>query len=417
MTIQLADLLAPAYHAMFWDVYEGKHEEYWLSGGRGSGKSSFVSLVLICLMLRDPKANVMVYRKVADTLRESVYPQMRWAMERLGVADYFTFRLSPLEIIYKPTGQKVMFRGADDPEKSKGVKLSKGYFAALWFEETSAFYGMEEIRTIQASILRGEKGITLCSYNPPISAQNWVNQEILTAHQGRKVHHSDYRDMPKEWLGKTFIDQAETLRKHNDRAYRHMYLGEAVGTGGKVFHNVCIRPITAEEKQTFGHCYYGLDFGFASDPDALIGCYLHPKNKTLYLFCEHVRVGESLQALSQACLAITNGQLLRCDSASPREIAELRRLGVDAIGVKKGAGSVGHGIRWLQELKQIIVDPKTCPHMAKELECYEYARDKQGAFLSECPDKNNHTIDAIRYALEPIITKRVVRLRKTNIQP
>ncbi|MEG1776465.1 MAG: PBSX family phage terminase large subunit [Clostridia bacterium] len=415
MRVKLRELLPPAYYGLFWDVYEGKNDEYWLKGGRGSGKSSFVSLTLLCLLLRDPLANVMIYRKVADSLRESVYPQMRWAAERLGLDDYFTYRLSPLEMIYQPTGQRVLFRGADDPEKSKGVKLSRGYFAALWFEEASAFHGMAELRTIQASVLRGKRGVTLLSYNPPVSAQNWVNAEALVKREGRRVHGSDYRDLPPEWLGATFLKQAEQLRTQDERTYRHMYLGEAVGTGGRVFDNVSIRRIAPQEREAFGACYAGLDFGFASDPDALVLCAYLKKEHKLYLYGEHVCAGQSLHALGEACRQKCEARVVRCDSASPREIAELRRLSVNAVGVRKGAGSVEHGIRWLRALGELVIDSALCPVAAREFSLYEYARDRNGTFLTECPDKDNHTIDAVRYALEPVMTEQVVRLKKGGI--
>ena len=413
--VHVSRLLPSAFYPLFWDVLEARHEEYWLKGGRGSGKSSFVSVALLCMLLRDPDANLMIYRKVADSLRESVYAQMRWAAQRLDVDEYFTYRLSPLEMIYRPTGQRVLFRGADDPEKSKGVKLEKGYFAALWFEEASAFAGMAELRTIQASILRGRQGVTLVSYNPPISAQSWVNFEALRPAEGRLVHHSDYRDLPREWLGKTFIRQAEALKQQDERAYRHMYLGEPVGTGGRVFDNVVVRPITDVERDGFASCYAGLDFGFASDPDALVLACYQPKQQRLYLYGEHVRTGQRLQTLADKCRELVGAQVLRCDSASPREIAELRALGVNAVGVRKGAGSVEHGIRWLRELREIVVDAQRCPVAAGELTAYEYARDSSGAFLNECPDRNNHTIDALRYALEPVMTRRVVKLKKGGL--
>ena len=416
MEVRVKECLPPAFYELFWEVCEGKYEEFWLKGGRGSGKSSFVSIVILCMLLRDRRANAVIYRKIAETLRESVFAQMQWAARQLGLDGYFRYQLSPMQMIYKPTGQKILFRGADDPEKSKGVKLSSGYFAALWIEEASAFHGMEEIRTIQASILRGGKGVTILSYNPPISAQNWVNKEALVEAEGRRVHGSDYRDMPREWLGETFLRQAERLKRRDEKAYRHMYLGEAVGTGGQVFGNVVLREVGPGEMEKIGTVYTGLDFGFASDPDALVLCGYERRRRTLYILKEHVRTGESIHLLAEKCGEMTDGRVVRCDSASPREISELRRLGVNAVGVKKGPGSVEHGIRWLKELEEIVIDPKECPHAAREFSTYEYAREKGGGIIPECPDRNNHTIDAVRYALEPMISLRVVKLKQGGIQ-
>ena len=415
MSVRISRLLPKAFHGLFWDVYRRRHREYWLMGGRGSGKSSFVSIALICLLLADPMANVAVFRKVADSLRESVYAQMRWAVDQLGLSAYFTARLSPMELIYQPTGQRILFRGADDPEKSKGLKVEKGYFAALWLEEASAFGGMEELRTIQASVLRGGNGITLISYNPPVSAKNWINAEALRPMDGRLGHRSDYRLLPEKWLGETFLMQAEALRTQDERAYRHMYLGEAVGTGGQVFSNVQLRSITDAEKDALSVFRYGLDFGFAADPDALVCCGYQPRTRTLYLLHEYVCVGQSIGLLAEHCARLAGNSLVRCDCAAPREIAELRRLRVNAIGAKKGAGSVEHGIRWLRELAAIVIDPGCCPVAAREFSQYEYLRDRGGGFVSECPDRDNHTIDAVRYAMEAELNRQVVRLRKGGL--
>lgn len=412
MNVSLRERLPPAFYGLFWDLMERRHEEYWLIGGRGSGKSSAISIALLCLLLKDPEANVAVYRKVAESLRESVYAQMRWAAEILGLEGYFQYRLSPLEMIYRPTGQRILFRGADDPEKSKGLKLARGYFAALWFEEASAFRGMEELRAIQASVLRGGKGVTVLSYNPPASAMNWVNAEALRPCEGRRIHRSDYRQMPPEWLGETFLKQAERLKRRDERAYRHMYLGEATGTGGQVFENVRVRSIPQEESDRYPIRRAGLDFGFASDPDALVLCAYDRRERRLLLLEEAVQTGQSLEKLAESCRRLAGDGTLRCDSAAPREIAELRRRRVNAVAAKKGPGSVEHGLRWLRELEEIAIDRERCPWAAREFCQYEYSRDRDGRFLSECPDRNNHTIDAVRYALEPLMNEQVVRLRK-----
>ena len=185
--IRLSRLIAPSYFDLWRDARAGRCDELWLYGGRGSGKSSFVALYIVCGLMDEPEANAIVYRKVAETLRESVYAQLRWAIDLLGVSDWFRMKLSPLEIEYIPTGQRILFRGSDRPEKSKGVKLVKGYFKYLWFEELTEFSGMRDIRTIKASILRGtqERTLIFYSYNPPMSsANNWVNAEARRVRKG-----------------------------------------------------------------------------------------------------------------------------------------------------------------------------------------------------------------------------------------
>lgn len=391
------------------DIKRGDHSEYWLKGGRGSTKSSFISIEIILLMLKNPMINAIIYRKVAATLRESVYEQMVWAIDQLNLRPWFSFRLSPLEIRYNPTGQRILFRGADDPAKSKSIKLSRGYFGILWFEELAEFPGMDDIRTIKASIIRGgDRAITFGSYNPPMTARNWVNKEAITPKSNRLVHSSTYEDVPPEWLGQEFIAEAHALREANERAYRHMYLGEVTGTGGQVFNNLDIRTITDDELTRFGSCYNGLDFGFAVDPDAYVRWMYDPRLKQIMAVDEFYGSGNTVDGLAEAIKSRTNA-VVRCDSADPRMISELGQRGIKTIGVKKGPGSVEHGMRWLQSLGKIIVDPKRTPHIAKEFSAYEYESDKNGDFLPAYPDKDNHTIDATRYALEQAMISASVK--------
>lgn len=394
------------------DILAGGHGEYWLRGGRGSGKSSFVSLEIVLGLMKNPRANAIVYRKVANTLRESVYGQMLWAIGRLGLAGEFLPRLAPLEIENTRTGQKILFRGADDPGKSKSIKLAKGYFGFLWFEELDEFAGIRDVRTIKASVLRGhDRAVTFCTYNPPQSARNWVNAEALVPRPDRLTHESDYRGVPEKWLGRTFIDEAERLKETDSRAYRHMYLGEITGTGGQVFDNLALRPLSAEEKRA-GRAYCGLDFGFAADPDAFVRAGYDPARRRLWIFEEFCASRVPAQRLAEEVGRRAAGGIVRCDSADPRMIHQLRGCGVNAVAVKKGPGSVAAGVRWLQELSEIAIDPAVCPHAAREFAGYEYPPAPDGGFLSEFPDRDNHLIDALRYAMEPHIGRKAAQVFK-----
>lgn len=390
------------------ELKSGGRTEYWLRGGRGSGKSSFVSIEILLGMMRNPKANAVVFRKVAATLRESVYEQMIWAAHRLGLESEFRFRLSPLEIENVRTGQRILFRGADDPSKTKSIKVAKGYFGFLWFEELDEFAGVREIRTVKAGVLRGgERGITFCTYNPPQSARNWVNAEALIPRADRLVHASSYLDVPESWLGRTFIDEAEILKQTDERAYRHMYLGEITGSGAQVFANLSLRKLMPEEENA-GRAYCGLDFGFAVDPDAFIRAAYDPARRRLWVLEEFCTVRTPVETLAKEVGKRTDG-VVRCDSADPRMIAQLRERGINAVAVKKGPGSVAAGVRWLQELGEIVIDPEKCPCAAKEFAGYEYPPAPGGGFLSEFPDKDNHLIDALRYAMDPNIGRKPAR--------
>mgnify|MGYP000073635303 CR=1 FL=1 len=407
--VRLSDCIAPKFFPVHLDIRRRGHREYWLRGGRGSTKSSFISLEIVLGLLRDPLSNAIVYRRVASTLRESVYEQLIWAIDRLGLSAHFRYRLAPLEIDYLPTGQRILFRGADDPGKSKSIKLARGYFAFLWFEELAEFSSMEDIRTIKASILRGApdqaRSVVFYSYNPPAARNNWVNAEALLPLPDRLVHESCYLDVPAKWLGEDFIAEAETLRQTNERAYRHMYLGEVTGTGGQVFDNLRLRPLTAEEERA-DRAYNGLDFGFAVDPDAYVRAAYDPRTRRLWLLDEFWGVRTPVEQLAEELLSRAQGEVIRCDSAEPRMIAQLRERGLHAIAAKKGAGSVAGGLRWLQERAEIIVDPERCPHAARELSGYAYPPGPGGTFLPEFPDRDNHTIDALRYAMEPVMEKK-----------
>ncbi len=408
MTVRLSECIAPVFHGLHRDVLGRCHAEYWLRGGRGSGKSSFVSMEILLGMARDQNASAIVYRKVANTLRESVFEQMLWAIDKLGLGGEYVSRLDPLQIENTRTGQRILFRGADKPRKSKSIKLAKGYFGFLWFEELDEFSGIQDVRTIKSGILRGaDDGVTFCTYNPPPSARNWVNAEALVPRPDRLVHQSDYRDVPKAWLGRAFIDEAEMLRQTDERAWRHMYLGEITGSGGQVFDNLQLRPLTKEEIDA-GRTCCGLDFGFAVDPDAFIRVGYDPARRRLWVLDEFCQSRTPVERLAEEVRQRADG-IVRCDSADPRLIHQLRERGVNAIAVKKGPGSVAAGMRWLQELSGIVIDPERCPHAAREFTGYEYPSASDGGFLSEYPDRDNHLIDALRYAMEPEIRRKAAR--------
>lgn len=413
--MQLSELIAPGFYGVHGDMRAGRHDEYFLKGGRGSAKSSFASIELILCLLRDPAANAIVYRRIANTLRESVFEQVLWAVDALGLDGLFEIRRTPLELILKSTGQKILFRGADDAGKSKSLKLSRGYFRFLWFEEAAEFSGMEDIRTIKASVLRGvDRSITVYSYNPPISANSWINEEALIPRPGRRVHHSCYTQLPREWLGESFLAEAEALKQSNERAYRHMYLGEVTGAGGQVFDNLEIRPIAESEIMSMDRFFNGLDFGFAVDPDAYVRAAYDPRTRRLFILDEYFGVRTPVERLAGEVKKRAGGESVHCDSADPRMIQELRSRGIAALGAKKGPGSVREGIRWLQELGGIIIDPARCPNAAREFSGYEYEADGCGGFRADCPDKDNHLIDALRYAMEDSIRRRSAKTLSRN---
>lgn len=412
--MRLSTALAPAFSPIHIDIKSKAHTHYWLNGGRGSTKSSFVAVEVILGLMKDPLSNAVCMRKVKDTLKDSVYEQLCWAIEILGVDAYWNKSISPLVLTYIPTGQKILFRGADKPKKIKSITFAKGYCKFLWYEELDEFGGMEEIRMINQSLMRGgETFVVFYSYNPPKSANNWVNAEVQLTREDRLVHHSNYLTVPKEWLGQQFILEAEHLKLVKPIAYEHEYLGEVVGTGGEVFDNVLCRVISDEEIKGFEVIRRGMDFGYAVDPFSYGVMHYDMKHKTLYIFFEIYKVGLSNHAAYELVKAENKAnEMVTADSAEPKSINELRQYGLKIRPVKKGPDSIEFGIKFLQDLEQIIIDDKRCPETAREFLTYELEKDANGNYKAGYPDRNNHAIDMTRYALNDECMRFKERVKK-----
>jgi len=401
MKIRLSELIAPSFYKVHKELKEELYDEYWLKGGRGSTKSTFVSIEIILGMIKDPEANAVVCRRYQNELRDTVFGQFEWTVAKMKLGDFFKFQVSPMQIIYIPTGQKIVFKAADNPKKMKSINLGKGYIKYAWFEELDQFVSMDEIRNILQSLFRGEnkKRVVFFTYNPPKSGRSWVNQEAKIPKPRRRVHHSTYLDVPKEWLGERFITDAVHLKNTNEMAYRHEYLGEEVGTGLEVFNNVVLRTITDDEIATFDRIRQGLDFGYAVDPLAFERMHYDRTRRRLYIFAEISGLNLFNRQFWEKAQRY-NDVLTIADSAEPKSIAELKSWGMKIKGAKKGPGSVEFSIKFLQDLEVIIIDPERCPLAAKEFINYSLETDRNGIVKSQFPDKDNNSIDAVRYALE-----------------
>lgn len=420
--VKLTDLIAPSFYQLHHRILRHEATHHKLKGGRGSTKSSFVSIEIILGMMSDPKANCMALRKVGRYLEESVFEQLLWAIDALHVSHLWKVKLSPIVLIYKETGQKIIFRGADDPKKIKSTKLKNGYFKYAWYEEYDEFDGDEEIRTINQSLMRGgDKFIYFYTWNPPKSINSWVNQDILIPRKDTIVHHSTYLTVPVAWLGQVFVDEAEYLKQYKPRSYEHEYMGVAIGTGGKVFDNVELKEITNDEiygnKQKeipgFDRIKRGIDWGFAADPFVYGVMHFDRKHQILYIFHEVYYVNLSnAKAVEYIKQENVQNNRITADSAEPKSIAELRSNSINIRGAIKGPDSVEYGIKWLQSLNKIIIDPVRCPNAAREFSSYELERDRLGDFKGSYPDKDNHTIDMTRYACEDEMNTGSVRVLK-----
>ena len=408
-TIELDSLLSPAFKPVHAAVKAGTHNQFVLKGGRGSTKSSYVSVEMVLQLLLHPQVHAVVIRKVANTMRTTAFSQYVWAVSALGLGDRFKVTVSPMELTYRPTGQKILFFGADDPGKLKSIKVPFGYIGLLHFEELDQFAGEEEIRSLEQSVLRGGPlAFEFKSFNPPRSVMNWANKYCLLEKPGQLIHHSDYRSVPPAWLGQRFLDDAAYLQAVTPAAYEHEYLGLANGTGGLVFENLAAETIPDEQLAAFDRVLCGVDWGYYPDPWAFNRVYYDAARRTLYIYQELTarKKGNRETAEMLKSAGVTCDNRIIADSAEPKSVADYRNFGFFCRGAEKGPGSVEYSMKWLQSLARIVIDPVRCPDTWREFTEYEYERTKDGEILSGYPDENNHHIDAVRYATEPVWRRR-----------
>lgn len=407
-----AQNIGRAFVDLYRDIKERKHNDYWLEGGRGSIKSSFWSQIVPEELENNPNWCAICIRKVANTLKDSVYSQLEWGMDNLSetfpfINENWVKTKSPLEMRNKKTGQMIYFRGADDPGKIKSIKPPKEmYIALIIYEEFDQMTGMNEVRKIDQSVKRGgNEFITFRIYNTPKSKRHFVNVEKRLPNPKRLVHKSTYLDVPVEWLGQPFFDDAELLKQNNPTAYANEYLGEETGDGGNVFENIELREITDEEIENFDYLYQGMDFGWFPDPLAWTKMCYQPNKLTLYIFDEYVvnkmsnaKVWKYLQENKD----VKNDDLITADSAEPKSIGDFQSYGSLMRGAKKGPDSVEYSMKWLSGLAKIVIDPRRCPKTAEEFTTYEYPQDKDGNYITGYVDADNHCIDSVRYGTNPI---------------
>ncbi len=358
-------------------------------------------------IMDDPEANAVVFRKYGVTLRESVYEQIEWAIETLGVSGLWQGYTNPMRFVYKPTGQKIIFRGLDKAKKTKSIKVARGYFKYLWLEELDEFAGIEEIRTVQQSVLRGgSKFVVFKSFNPPISRSNWANEYVAEPRESALRHKSDYTTVPAEWLGEQFIEDAEHLRTTNEKAYRHEYLGDPVGLGTSIFEYLDVRTITDDEIKSMEWIYQGQDWGWYPDPKAFIRVYYNHKTEKVYLIDEmggcKIRNAEMARQIKERGY---DDYTICCGADEQESIVDFRDAGLPARQANVGPGSVRYTFEWLQ-CRELVIDPQRTPRAYKEIINYEHEVDNNGEIIPDYPDYENHWIDALRYATSPLSMRR-----------
>ena len=405
--ISLKEKIKPSFYSVARATMNPKILHIACKGGRGSGKSSDIALLII-ILVKHFAVNAVCIRKTDNTLEQSVYEQLKWAISELGLTSEFKFNKSPLRISYVPRGNYIVFRGAQNPERIKSLKDSRFPFAIGWIEELAEFKTEDEVKTITNSLLRGELADGLFykffySYNPPKRKQSWVNKKYESVIQppNTHVHHSTYLDNP--YISQAFIEEAEATKERSEKRYRWEYLGEAIGSGVAPFENLVFRKITDEEIARFDNIRQGNDFGYANDPLAFVRWHYDKKKRVIYAIDEIYGVKISNRELAERIREKGyQSQMITCDSAEPKSIDELKlQLNIPLVqGAKKGPDSREYGERWLDDLDAIVIDPERTPNIAREFESADYAVDRDGNPKPKLEEVNDHTIDATRYAFE-----------------
>lgn len=409
--IYLPEVIGKGYKS-FWN-FKGRYRV--VKGSRASKKSKTTALWYIYNLMKYPESNLLVIRKTFRTLKDSCYADLKWACHRLGVDHLWQFTLSPLEATYLPTGQKIYFRGLDDPLKVTSIAVDKGCLCWMWIEEAYEIMSESDFDVLDESI-RGEcpkglfKQITL-TFNP-WNEHHWIKKRFFDAEADIDVLAITTNYMCNEWLDSSDLKLFETMKKNNPRRYAVAGLGNWGIVDGLVYENW--------KEEFFDHTSdlfkaehpgivsaFGLDFGYTNDPTAFFCCLLDEEKKQIFVFDEMYEKGLSNKKIAERIQAMGYGkEKITADSAEPKSIDELKGLGIRAKGATKGKDSVKNGIQWIQDF-EIIIHPR-CVNFITEISNYTWAKDKFGKKLNIPIDDFNHLMDAMRYALEKhIIKKRV----------
>lgn len=417
--IKLSEKVTPKFQEFWRASNSHKFLRHVCKGGRGSAKSSHIAMKVIKDMMKYPVTTICI-RKVARTLEESVFEELKEAIDRLGVSAYWKVMKSPLQLIYVPRGNKIIFRGADDPMKIKSIKVSKFPIAFMWIEELAEFKTEDEVTTIENSVLRAElpDGLFYAfyySYNPPKRKQNWVNKKYESQFipENTYIHHSTYLENP--FISKAFIEEAEEVKRQRPLKYEWEYLGKAIGSGVVPFDNLTFRRITDDEIKSFDNIRQGIDWGYGVDPFSFGRWHYDKTRRRLYALDELYGVKISNREAAEWIKSKGYQSFATlADSSEPKSIDEMRGYGVNVRGAKKGPGSVEYGEKWLDDLEEIIIDPQRTPNTAREFENIDYMTDADGNPKAKLEDKDNHTIDQCRYALENDMQKPSVWFPKAK---
>lgn len=416
INLSLPELVGRGY-ATFWN-FKGRYRV--CKGSRASKKSKTTALWYITNMMKYPDANLLVIRKTYRTLKDSCFTELKWAVKRLQVEAWWEIKESPLEMTYIPTGQKIYFRGLDDPLKVTSITVEKGVLCWAWLEEAYEVMSESDFDTLDESI-RGEvpeglfKQWTI-TFNP-WNEHHWLKKRFFDE-KDDNILAITTNYMCNEWLDESDKKLFDTMKKNNPRRYAVAGLGNWGIVDGLVFENwreeafVPISKKEYEELEDKNDNNYvvldklktacGLDFGYTNDPTAFFMGFLDIENKRLYVYDEFYEKGMSNKAINNKIVAMGySKERITGDSAEPKSIDELKTMGLRIKGAKKGKDSIMNGIQWIQDL-EIIVHPR-CTNFMTEISNYTWDTDKFGNKVNKPIDDFNHLMDAMRYALEKYI--------------
>lgn len=401
--ISLPEYVGKGY-GTFWK-WKGRYRV--CKGSRASKKSKTTALWYIVNMMKYPDANLLVVRKVFRTLKDSCFTELKWAINRLGVQNHWEIKESPLEMTYKPTGQKIYFRGLDDPLKVTSITVEHGYLCWMWIEEAYEIGNENDFNMLDESI-RGAippetglfKQITL-TFNP-WNEHHWIKKRFFDNPDDETLAMTT-NYLCNEWLDEADRKVFETMRLNNPRRYRVAGLGDWGIVEGLIFENWEEKAFSIDEVRKLASVKsaFGLDFGYTNDPSALFCGLVDETAKTLWVFDEMYKHGMSNERIASE---VTNmgyrKERIRAEAAEPKSIDRLYELGLSHIQqARKGKDSVNNGIDYLQDY-HIIVHPR-CVNFITEISNYTWDTDtKTGKRLNKPIDDFNHLMDAMRYAME-----------------
>ena len=400
--IHLPDIVGKGY-GTFW---KSRFRTEAIKGSRRSKKSKTMALRTIYRIMKYPESNMLVVRKTYRTLKDSCFTELKWAIKRLQVEHLWQIKESPLEMTYTPTGQKIYFRGLDDPLKITSIAVEVGVLCWMWIEEAYEITKEEDFDTLAESML-GDcpphlwKQITL-TFNP-WSDRTWIKARFFDA-EDPDVLALTTNYMCNEWLSPEDRKVFEKMRINNPRRYRVAGLGDWGVVDGLVYERWKEEMFSMSDLPKDAQSAFGLDFGYTNDPTAMFCGFVSLEQKRLYVWDEMYQKGMSNKAIRDQIVRMGySKERITADSAEPKSIDELKGLGLRVTGAKKGKDSVNNGIQWIQDL-EIIIHPR-CVNFITEISSYKWKTDKFNRKLNEPEDDNNHLMDAMRYALEQFIQK------------